>query len=647
VLQLLARPRSAGVPVVRSRIDSARAAWLRADLSGAANRRLLALRTPYSWGLPEFTDELQAQQALHQESQVNERLRRRNLSVERVDVGMEVAQLAETPDGIALGGGALMTVTKQNARWIVFKTPAASGTSEDSAQGDDPGLRTSAASGPQTIHGIDLAAAVIAFILRHRPGRRDNVVTFPSLAAQMRPPGKPASALAPVAFKPPAKLTAPPLPAKAQKPPSPPADWPKLTPEEIERSERGHGQHWWPIQPIGETDWIWLTSLERRGRAARDGLIVFYHEVATLGRMAKEMGDPETADIEPLYAQRDNVQRAYDNYIKTLIEVESLWTKYLQGTHVFIGIHVIALKNKIDLALPTSVEGFHSTLDGQLKVEIRQSSEALRAAQGKVEGAYTTALWTDRVITVILLANVIRGILAGVMVTFEAGIAKGLAPAAARRAAIAVGISHLVIATGSATAINYVVPKILIGAGLDAADVRAGMAIFAALLTFADAVASATTRPRGKTGVVNEKDLPFELPPPEPPDRGVWDLGPATRGNIIHERLGNNTPPGFPTIDKIDAEGIVTSIKSLDLGAKSYQNPATITRVVQGYIDKVADFTGDRWANFEITPSQIKGRALVLAVPPGKTAPQQEALNALIEYGLSKGVNVHIEEIQK
>jgi HNH/ENDO VII superfamily nuclease len=47
-------------------------------------------------------------------------------------------------------------------------------------------LRTSAASGPQTIHGIDLAAAVIAFILRHRPGRRDHVVTFPSLAAQMR-----------------------------------------------------------------------------------------------------------------------------------------------------------------------------------------------------------------------------------------------------------------------------------------------------------------------------------------------------------------------------------------------------------------------------------------------------------------------------
>ncbi len=155
-------------------INSARAAWLRADLSADANRRLLALRTPHRWGLPEFTDELQAQQALHQQALVDERLRRRNQSAQRVDVAMTVAQVAETSGGIALGGGATMTITKQTARWIVVKNLVEIAT-------------------PQTLHGVDLAAAAIAYILRHRPGRRDPVAVFPSLASQMRQPAKPAS----------------------------------------------------------------------------------------------------------------------------------------------------------------------------------------------------------------------------------------------------------------------------------------------------------------------------------------------------------------------------------------------------------------------------------------------------------------------
>lgn len=127
--------------------------------------------------------------------------------------------------------------------------------------------------------------------------------------------------------------------------------------------------------------------------------------------------------------------------------------------------------------------------------------------------------------------------------------------------------------------------------------------------------------------------------------RGVWDDGPGIRGEIIEQRLGKNLPGNFKTIDKFE-NGVATSIKSMDLGAKTYANPDAITRVGRGYIDKVADYNGGTWAQITIDRSHISRRALDLAVPPGATASQKQALQSLVEYGRGKGVTVNIVEIQ-
>ena len=122
----------------------------------------------------------------------------------------------------------------------------------------------------------------------------------------------------------------------------------------------------------------------------------------------------------------------------------------------------------------------------------------------------------------------------------------------------------------------------------------------------------------------------------------VWGMDKFERGRAIHQALGENLPGNFPVIDSF-VNGIATSIKSLDLGAKSYQSAATLTRVVTGYIDKVAGFTGRTWAGVTVRGADITGRALKLAVPAGGgTAAQQTALQAAVEYGESVGVTVSI-----
>jgi RHS repeat-associated protein len=126
--------------------------------------------------------------------------------------------------------------------------------------------------------------------------------------------------------------------------------------------------------------------------------------------------------------------------------------------------------------------------------------------------------------------------------------------------------------------------------------------------------------------------------------RGVWDLAPFKRGKAIEQQLGHNLPSNFPTIDKF-TNGAATSIKSMDLAAKTYSDAAAITRVGEGYIDKVAAFQGRNWAGVNIKPGDITSRTLELAVPSGATQAQQQALQGLVKYGLQNGVTVTIKVI--
>lgn len=125
--------------------------------------------------------------------------------------------------------------------------------------------------------------------------------------------------------------------------------------------------------------------------------------------------------------------------------------------------------------------------------------------------------------------------------------------------------------------------------------------------------------------------------------QSVWGLKPFQRGVEIEKMLGQNLPSNFPVIDKFE-NGLATSIKSMDLSAKSYQNIATLDRTLTGYVDSVAAFNGRTWAG--VTVNGVTSRALELAIPGVRSVAQQDALVRALQYGRSVGVDVKVITIK-
>lgn len=99
----------------------------------------------------------------------------------------------------------------------------------------------------------------------------------------------------------------------------------------------------------------------------------------------------------------------------------------------------------------------------------------------------------------------------------------------------------------------------------------------------------------------------------------------------------------FPVIDKWQ-NGVATSIKSIDLNSKTYQNTANLIRQVRSYADKLAQWQGQLapWGGKQIFPSQVQSRVLQLAIPPGASPAQQQALQSIQQYANDIGIRLEI-----
>lgn len=277
--------------------------------------------------------------------------------------------------------------------------------------------------------------------------------------------------------------------------------WPALTPAEEKAAQEGTGLPWWyPIQPRNRLDLVWQKQFENLGQVARDQLLVFFREVAALGRMSRAIADPEDADVDSLLGHQRKVQEAYDRYLQAKIDVHREWTRYL-STEWFIGPEVLKLFEKIDNALPDRVEGFQSPLNDKLKTARRASYEATNKKVRRTDAAYTALVWTDNVIAIIEIATLVGSAKAVFTQTAKKMAAKGLSRAAARSVAVAYTAAHLGTAAASAVVIGGVVPKVLVDAGLDEADVRAGLAVFRALFTIVGLRTVSKGRPGGAKGI--------------------------------------------------------------------------------------------------------------------------------------------------
>jgi hypothetical protein len=139
----------------------------------------------------------------------------------------------------------------------------------------------------------------------------------------------------------------------------------------------------------------------------------------------------------------------------------------------------------------------------------------------------------------------------------------------------------------------------------------------------ADPAEIAQARNLAAAGILIFQNLPAAATAIDAPSE-VWKLGWAARGAYISEQLGANLPSNFPGVD-IWLDGVVTSIKSIDLNAATYQDAARLSYRLNQYIDQLALYDGGELGFFEIPSSAISGRTLSVAVPKGGINPVQRA----------------------
>jgi hypothetical protein len=101
----------------------------------------------------------------------------------------------------------------------------------------------------------------------------------------------------------------------------------------------------------------------------------------------------------------------------------------------------------------------------------------------------------------------------------------------------------------------------------------------------------------------------------------------------------------LPIVDRFE-NGIVTSVKPLDLGAPPCHIPEKLEKIITGYVDDVASYVGSGpqgWGGVIVCRNEIKGRALDLVIAHAGSAVQQQVISRAVSYGGQHGVAVNVE----
>jgi filamentous hemagglutinin len=135
---------------------------------------------------------------------------------------------------------------------------------------------------------------------------------------------------------------------------------------------------------------------------------------------------------------------------------------------------------------------------------------------------------------------------------------------------------------------------------------------------------------------------------------GVWKLGPGNRGFKLEDiyadnfsSAGDKLPPGFKTFDFYNKEtGAATSLKSVDLTSKTYQDANRLSKRLSGFVNSAAHFTNYTRSGYLLDSSRIASRSVVVVIPAAQVSMDQvDALYNAYEYGVSKGVSVQFLEV--
>lgn len=126
----------------------------------------------------------------------------------------------------------------------------------------------------------------------------------------------------------------------------------------------------------------------------------------------------------------------------------------------------------------------------------------------------------------------------------------------------------------------------------------------------------------------------------------LWEKGAFKRGQIIDKALGNNLGYNFPVIDKLNGRTI-TSIKSMDLTANTYQTGRGIYNALVKNIDTLDNFAGRRWQGTTVSKKFYDKKELEIAIPKVKISQDQKrGLDEAIQYAKTKNIRMKITIIE-
>ncbi|HBG65490.1 MAG TPA: hypothetical protein DDW78_03355 [Treponema sp.] len=107
----------------------------------------------------------------------------------------------------------------------------------------------------------------------------------------------------------------------------------------------------------------------------------------------------------------------------------------------------------------------------------------------------------------------------------------------------------------------------------------------------------------------------------------------------------------FPVIDYFSKKTgsniaeFIGSIKSMDLNAKTYQNPRNIYNKINSYVNKLVEFGGTTHGGDIVNVNSTTLKILDLAIPPNASPAQLKAIHDASAEAATKGVNIIIHII--
>ncbi|OGO79315.1 MAG: hypothetical protein A2Y23_00370 [Clostridiales bacterium GWB2_37_7] len=124
----------------------------------------------------------------------------------------------------------------------------------------------------------------------------------------------------------------------------------------------------------------------------------------------------------------------------------------------------------------------------------------------------------------------------------------------------------------------------------------------------------------------------------------IWDLPNKQRGMKIEELYGGNLAYDFPVIDKYDTVTKTgTSIKSINLNSKTYQDKLKLKNVLQQYVDEIKYSNSIKYKqqNYDLALKK-----LIVVIPKGSINENNKVVVEQIKaYAVSSGIAITISEL--